>query len=203
MSRLRGVYVAGDFPGDLDEAARNSLDTLFESVFPQYFKRAGAPEGAPLPSSWALLTRNPELALLVAKLSDYIFHDMPWGQREDLRQLMIQTLNQHFMCDFAFHMHMEVSKRAGISAEMQAALPFWRTSSLFNHEQRDVIAFTQAALAGTMTDELFARAVTLFGEKQTLEFTVAIAYLAFWAILLNTWQPQLDDAYAPFEATDE
>lgn len=199
MSRLKGVYAAGEFTGELDEATRTSLNSLFENVFPQYFKRAGAPEGAPLPSSWALLTQNPELALRVATLSDYIFHDMPWGQREGLRQLMIQTLNQHFMCDFAFHMHMEVSKRAGISAEMQAALPFWRTSSLFSDEERDVIAFTQGALTGTMTDELFGRAVKLFGEKQTLEFTVAIAYLAFWAILLNTWQPQLDDAYAPSE----
>lgn len=191
MTRVTGIYAAADHPGPLDKADSQTLKLLFDSVFPEYFRKAGAPENARLAPSWAMMTQNPELALRLVRLSDYIISDMPWSKRADLRQLMTQAVNLHFMCEYAHQVHFDVSRNAGISAELQAALPFWRTSGLFNDEQRTVIEFTHAAIDGTVSDELFAKVVSLFGEKGTIEFTVATAYMSFWAIILNTLRPEL------------
>jgi len=183
MTRVKYVYKPSDYPGQPDDATKKDLEALFEHLSP------GEPKVEPH-SGYALLAQSPRLALNIAHLGDYIVRDMPWTQHRDLRELAIQVLNLHFKCDFSFHAHLTYAQVCGISLEQQAAIPFWRTSSLFNDEQRLVIEYSFAVAAGDVPAELFSRVVGKYGERGAIEFTAAIAWWSFWAMILNAARPE-------------
>jgi alkylhydroperoxidase family enzyme len=183
MTRVKCVYKPTDYPGSPDAATRQDLDDLFEHLSP------GQPKVEPH-SGYALLAQSPRLALNIARLGDYIVRDMPWTQRRDLRELAIQALNLHFKCDFSFQAHLHYAQAAGISLEQQAAIPYWRTSNLFNDEQRLVIEYSFAVAAADVPGELFSRVVEQYGERGTIEFTAAVAWWSFWDMILNAARPE-------------
>ena len=185
MARVTGVYKPGDYPGVPDEATRKDLQELFEQMFPGQRD----PQFDAAHAGWAIMAQNPRLALYMTKLTTYIARDMPWCLRRDLRELLIQTVNLHFKCESSFHARFPHAVTAGISAELQAAIPYWRTTRSFDDEQRLVIEYTFAAAAGDVADELFERVVQKYGETQAIEFTAAIAHWSFWAIFLNATRP--------------
>jgi alkylhydroperoxidase family enzyme len=185
MARVTRVSKPSDYPGVPDEATKQDLKDLFDRMFPG---RAD-PEFDESHSGWAIMAQNPRLTLHMTALTTYIARDMPWCLRRDLRELMIQTVNLHFKCEYSFRARFPHAVTAGISSELQAAIPYWRTTGLFNEEQRLVIEYTFAAIAGDVSDELFSRVVKRYGEKETIEFTVAAAHWSSWAILLNATRP--------------
>jgi alkylhydroperoxidase family enzyme len=143
--------------------------------------------------AFGLVARDPRLALHLLKVSDYILREMPWtSQRQDVKQLAIQTLNLHFKCDFSFQSHIRPAEAAGISVEQQALIPFWRTANVFNDEQRLVIEYTFAVCAGVVPDELFARVVAQYGEQGAVDVSVAIAWWSFWAMIINATGTDFD-----------
>jgi alkylhydroperoxidase family enzyme len=180
------VFKPSDYPGTPDEATKKDLDALFAHMFPGSAK----PEMAAPHYGYALFAQNPRLALHIAHLADYIVREMPWSQRRDLRELAIQALNLHFKCDFSFLAHLPIAQTAGISLEQQAAMPYWRTANVFNDEQRLVIEYTMAVVAGDVPGELFSRVVAQYGEKGTIEFTTTIGWWSFWAMFLNAIRPE-------------
>jgi alkylhydroperoxidase family enzyme len=182
MARIRGVGKPADWPGEMDAQTRKGFDELFAFVPDTEF--TGRHFGYAIPSA-----QSPWLALHIAKLTTYVVRDMEWPKRVDLRELALQTLNTHFKCDFSFESHVDYAKSAGITAEMQAAIPDWRTSPLFNDEQRLVIEYTYATCVGDAPDALFARVVQAYGEKGAIEFTTVVATFSFWAMLINAARP--------------
>jgi alkylhydroperoxidase family enzyme len=187
MARVTGVFKPSDYPGDPDPATTNDLAEFFERMFPgqenPHFDAAHA--------GWAVLAHNPRLALHMSRLTTFVARDMPWSPRRDLRELVIQTVNLHFKCEFSFRARFPGAITAGLPAELQAAIPYWRTTDVFDAEQRLAIEYTLAAAAGDVPDELFDRVVKQYGEKRTIEFTVAVAHWASWAILLNASRPSI------------
>ena len=123
-------------------------------------------------------------------MSDRVIGELGWAQRRDLRELATQTLNLHYKCDFSFQSHLGLAQLAGITLEMQTAIPYWRTSSLFDDEKRLVIEYTLACVSGDVPEELFARTVARFGEKGAVEFTVTVGWWSLWAMLLNATRPE-------------
>lgn len=189
MPRAQLVYRPEEFPGPLDKDQQQQLDALFEHM--KSF--AGKPEIPGTAGAFAVVARDPKLALMLLQVSDYMTKECAWTtQRKDLRQLMIQTLNWFFKCDFNFQSHLATAERDGISAELQAAIPYWEVTTLFDEEQSLVIEFTLAACKGEVSDALFARAVERFGEGGALEFTNAVAWWSFWAIVAGAVRPEHD-----------
>ena len=192
MARLKLVYKPSDFPGTPDEPTKKALNALFEHMFPGQAE----PEIPGKSGAFAAVARDPRLALLLIKLSDYILREMPWtARRHAVKQLAIQTLNLHFKCDFSFQSHLHPAQAAGITLEQQALIPFWRTANVFDDEQRLVIEYTFAVCAGVVPDELFARVVRQYGEQEALEFSVAVAWWSFWAMLINATGTDFDFGY--------
>jgi alkylhydroperoxidase family enzyme len=192
MARVKLVYKPSDYPGTPDEVTKTALTELFDHMFPGQ----PDPEIPGKSGAFATVTQNPQLALLLVKLSDYMVGKMPWtSQRLPLRQLMIQTVNLHFKCDFNFQSHFRPAQAAGIRLEQQACIPVWRTSNVFNEEQRLVIEYTLAAVSGDVSDELFSRVLKRYGEKEALEFTVAVAWWSFWAMIANATRTDFDFGY--------
>lgn len=182
MARVNYVFAPEDHPDAADPATRRQLDALFAHLFP------GGAAGAPH-AGYGILAQSPALALAIGQCADTIIKDTPWTQRAELRELAIQALNLHYRCDFSFHAHLPIAQRHGISAEQQAAIPYWRTSPLFDEEQRLVIEYTLAVVTGAVPEALFARVKAAFGERGAVECTVAIGWWALWAMLLNATAP--------------
>ena len=182
MARVKLVLKPADFPGAPDEATRKDLNELFEHMFPGQTN----PEIPGNHAAFGVVAHNPRLALLIIKLADYIVREMPWtSQRVMQREVAIQTLNWHFKCEFSFQAHFKPAGASGLSLEQQACIPFWRTTNVFNAEQRLVIEYTLAVVAGEVSDELFARVVKQYGEQGALELSVGVAWWSFWAMIIN------------------
>lgn len=188
MPRVKAVHKPSDYPGSPDEATRKDLAELFGHLFPN----AENPEIDNAHSGIAIAALNPKLALNLAKISRFIATEMPWCRRADLRELAIQTLNLHFKSDFSFQTRLPHAQAAGIGLDLLAALPYWRTSSLFNEEQRLVIEYTSAVVTGDVPAELFRRVAEKYGEKGAVEFTSVVGFWSFWAMLINATRPGID-----------
>jgi alkylhydroperoxidase family enzyme len=167
---------------------------LFDLLFPQGGERVfrGGQQG------WGLVAAHgPRTALLVAQLTKQIAAGPFLAARPDLREIAIQSVNLHFRCDFSFRSHLMYLSKVGLSLETIAALPYWRTSSLFDAEQKLVIAYTLAVISADVPDSLHTDAVDEFGEGAVAELAFAVAHCSFWAMFLNAAQLDIDaDAVA-------
>jgi len=188
MARVTAVYKPSQYPGTPSEATRRDLAELFRHLFPE----KSDPEIDKRHAGVAIAAQHPKLALELAKLSSFIAGGLPWCQRRDLRELAIQTLNIHFRSDYSFNARMPTAVANGIGADLQAALPSWQTSSLFNDEQRLIIEYTHAVVRGDVPGELFSRVVSKYGEKEAIECTALVAFWSFWAMFLNATHPEVD-----------
>jgi alkylhydroperoxidase family enzyme len=185
MARVTAVYKPSQYPGTPSEETRKDLAELFQQLLPNSPK----PEIDKRHAGIAIAAQNPKLALALAKLSGFIAGELPWCRRHDLRELAIQAVNLHFKSEYSFNARISNAVAGGLSADLLAALPAWRTSSLFTEEQRLVIEYANAAAAGEVSDELFARIVDTYGEKEAIECTALVSFWSFWAIFLKATHP--------------
>ncbi|MDG2005418.1 MAG: hypothetical protein P8J20_19010, partial [Novosphingobium sp.] len=96
-----------------------------------------------------------------------------------------QAVNLHFKSSFSFETRLANAEATGIGMERLAALPYWRTSSLFDEEQRLVLEYVDAVVTGEVPDALFDTVKARYGEKGTVEFTALIGTFSLWAMLIN------------------
>lgn len=188
MARVTGVYKPSQYPGKPSEGTRTDLTELFHYILPQ----ASDPEIDKRHAGLAIAAQNPRLALGLAKLSSFIAGELPWCQRRGLRELAIQTVNMYFKSDYSFNARVPNAAASGIGADLQAALPSWRTSTLFDEEQKLIIEYTNAVVRGDVPGELFSRVVAKYGEKEAIECTALVSFWSFWALFLNATHPEVD-----------
>jgi alkylhydroperoxidase family enzyme len=192
MGRVTPVFKPDDFPAAANAATQKSLSELFEHLCPGQTN----PELPKKASALATVARNPRLALLMVNLSEYLLQEMSWTtQNPGLHQLAGEVLDLHFRSHFSFEAHIPRARAAGIGSEQQALLPFWRTTSAFNDEQRLVIEYALSVAAGETNEDLFSRVVKQYGEQGAIEFTVAIAWWSVWSMITNATGAQLDFGY--------
>ena len=188
MSRVTPVYRPSDYPGSPDEQTREDLAELFAHMFPG----VDDPEIDRPHSGVAIAALNPRLALHLSKLSSFAALQMGWSKRADLREIAIQTVNLHYKSDFSARSRHRAWEAVGLRMEQLAALPFWQSTGLFDEEQKLVIEYTLAVVAGEVPEALFTRVVARFGEKGAVECTAVVGVWSMWAMLLNAAQPSLD-----------
>jgi alkylhydroperoxidase family enzyme len=184
MARIKLIETPEDLPAAEVAAGRKLAETL-EALFPGG-RSAGAAEFS---GGWAITAHNPRLTSLIAALNAYVAGEMPWCRRTDLRELAVQTLNLHYRCEPSFRAHLPYAQHTGITAEMQAAIPYWRTSKLFDDEQKLVIEYVYAAVTGEVPEPLFKRVVAQFGEQGAVECTAVVGMWSFWAMMINAVDP--------------
>jgi 4-carboxymuconolactone decarboxylase len=185
MARVKPVYKPADYAGLPGQPPAEDVEALFGRMFPG----VEAPEIDRPHAGFAVLARNPRLALHVLELTQFIARDLAWTERRDLRELAVQTVNLHFKCGFSFEARAPNAEALGLRAELLAAIPYWRTTGLFDDAQQLVIEYALAVCAGEVSDELFARAAASFGEQGAVELTATVGLWSFWAMVLNAIQP--------------
>jgi alkylhydroperoxidase family enzyme len=97
----------------------------------------------------------------------------------------------HFRCEFSYRSHLAYLSKVGLSLEAIAALPYWRTSSLFSAEQKVVIAYSLALVSGDVPDNLHDEVANAFGQQSVGELALAVSHWSFWALLLNAAQLEI------------
>jgi alkylhydroperoxidase family enzyme len=188
-ARVKLVTTPASCPGLVDPETKAGLDTLFAHMFPQSAK----PEIPGGHAVFAVIAQSPKLALLLVKINQHISAELRFtDDRPDPRELVAQAVCHHFKCDYSFTAHLCAARPFGTSPELQALIPFWKTTSQFSAEQRLLIEYTFAVTAGNAPQTLFARVVGHFGEKIAIDCTVAIAWWSFWAMIANATAPQFD-----------
>lgn len=178
MSRVSLVRGPGDHPSE-NPVVQQDVADLFSALFPGN----PTPEFNEAHSLMAVLAQSPKLALPAARMSAAVILDSAWGQRACLRELAFQTLGAHFGDAFSVKARQCNAEAAGLTASQLAAIPDWRISDLFDDEQKLVIEYTQAVVTGHVPDELFARVVTRYGEREAVECTAAIGFWSFWSMV--------------------
>lgn len=193
MARVKVVLKPGDFPGTPGDKDREDLTALFDHMFPGNDN----PEIPGTAAAFGVVAQDPQLALRLIRVSDYIVREMAWtSTRRDLQQLMVQVVNYHFKCDFSFQAHIKPAAAVGLSAEQQALIPYWQTANVFDDEQRLVIEYTLAVVTGTVPEDLFKRVVDHFGERPAIAFTTGIGWWSMWAMLIGATRPEFDFGFA-------
>jgi alkylhydroperoxidase family enzyme len=188
--RLTGIFKPSDYPGTPDETTQAGLATLFGTFFPGVEDPAFDDHHAGM----AIAAHHPKFALELGMIGRTLILESGWGQRAVLRELAIAALNLHFKSDYSFQSRLPAVRRAGVPMELLAALPYWRTSPMFDAEQRLVIEYTMAVVTGDVPEDLFARVVAAFGEKETVEFTSIVGLWSMWAMLINAARPEVGKA---------
>ena len=185
--RVTGVFRPDDYPGEPDATTRGEVVALFAQLFPGVAEPGFDANHAGM----AVAALSPKLALGLAALSRQIALDLPWCARADLRELAVQAVNLRFGATYSFRARIAGARAAGVSAAQLGALRDWRTSDLFDEEQRLVIDYALATVSGSVSDPLFARVKARYGERGAVELTAVAAFFAFWAMLLNATAPDL------------
>lgn len=187
--RVKGIFKPDDYPGSSDDATGRATAALFETLFPGVEN----PHFDGNHVGMAVVAQNPQLALALSGLSRLIALETAWCKRTDLRELAIQTVNLRYASDYAFRSRLAIAASVGLRAELLAAIPEWRTSAVFDEEQRLVIEYSEAVMAGAVSADLFARVKERYGETGTIEFTTLVGIWSFWAMLLKAVDADLPD----------
>lgn len=182
--RITGIYKPTDSLGP-DGKPQPEVAALFAQLFPNVEN----PEIDDHHAGTAIMAHSPALAAKFADLSRFMFLELAWTKRAALRELAFATLHLHFKARYAFESRLDAAKTAGITAEQLAALPYWQNSTLFDDEQKLVIAYTLAVTSGDVPDALASRVIAHFGEQETVEFTSTIGFWSCWSMILNSFKP--------------
>jgi 4-carboxymuconolactone decarboxylase len=179
--RIKGIFK----PSDHSSIAADKPDEAITAFFAGMFPGVADPEIDRGHTGLAVLAHNPELAKRFGEMSRFMMLDMDFSKRADLRELALQAINLQHRCSLGSESRVAAALAAGLSAEILAALPYWRTTTVLNEEQRLVVEYAADVVAGEVTDDCVARVIAHFGEKGAVEFTAIIAFWSAWAIILT------------------
>jgi alkylhydroperoxidase/carboxymuconolactone decarboxylase family protein YurZ len=197
MPRVKQVHTIDEFPHDLDN---QEVQAQVARTFARYDgltrRASGQYSGATtVPNSFAQIFQVPRFGELIVDLTDFVVNDLRWAQQMKLRELAILTLYERQRCDYGYRIHLRIAAAVGVTQQQIADLPLYRASDAFNDEERDVIEFTHAELDNHVSDELFQRLQSRYGEQQMVEMTIVVAFWALWGMVINTLQPDPDSAH--------
>jgi alkylhydroperoxidase family enzyme len=108
--------------------------------------------------------------------------DMAYALRYDvitpalLRELAILRTGQILNSAYELDQHVPLAKACGMTDAQIAALPNWRTSSLFDEKQRALLAYTDAVAlhGGDVDDATYAAFAKYFSPQEIVELTITI-----------------------------
>ena len=182
--RVKAVFRPSDFQPTAD-SPQEEADAFFAQIAPGEKN----PEIPYDHAGMAIVALNPRLAAQMGAMSRFMSLELAFSKRADLRDLLVQTTHLKAGAGFSFEARIPGAKAAGLSAEQLAVLGLWRTSSLFNEQQRLVVEYAEAVFDRTVSDELLARFVAAFGEKGAIEAAAIVGYWSCWAMVIDVARP--------------
>lgn len=156
---------------------------------------ASGPRGAVRGPFLALL-HNPELALRLQGVGEYLRFQT--GLPDRLVELAILITARHLTCQYEWHVHERLARKAGLPDPVIAAVAAGRTPTDMDEEVGLVHAFATQTLARSRPDDAtFAAARDRFGLDKVLALLAVCGYYSTLAMVLNTAELPLPDGAPP------
>lgn len=115
-------------------------------------------------------------------------------QTWELLKLRVSQLNQ---CAFCIDMHTKDALAKGESFERLIGLSAWRDMPLYTECERVVLAWAESLTLNQELDQLeFTNAVTLLGEAEVVNLTIAVNAINSWNRVAKTFKPEVG-SYKP------
>ena len=96
--------------------------------------------------------------------------------------------------DYEINQHRPMMSTCGYTpAQIDAVMGDWRGSSLFNEEQRAVLAYVDQAARGDVDDATFAAFQKFFNPREIVEITMTIDKYVGTALFTNALRVKIED----------
>jgi alkylhydroperoxidase family enzyme len=144
------------------------LDPILQDMFDKRHAQGGAIINLQLVTGHA-----PKFARAASAMAFTIRFDAVTPRR--LIELTIMRTAQIVGSNYEINQHLPLIKMCGYSDAQIAALPAWRTSTLFDNRERAVLGYVeQMAHGGDVDDATFAALEALFTPQQIVELTYTV-----------------------------
>lgn len=142
--------------------------------------------------------QSPPLADCAQKLGAFCRYATQLDPR--LSELAIITVGAFWRSGFEWHIHAPIAERAGLSAEVIAAIRAWRSPVFSKPDERAVYAFSRELLeTRTVSDGTYAEAIAALGQQGAVELVGILGYYTLICMTINAFHvPVPDGAREPF-----
>ncbi|MGE0314784.1 MAG: carboxymuconolactone decarboxylase family protein [Lautropia sp.] len=142
------------------------------------------------------LLHNPELARRLQAVGEYLRYRT--GLDDTLVELAILVTARRFTCQYEWHAHEKLARKAGLAGSIIDAVAVGRTPAAMSDDEALVHAFAVEALSrGEPSDASFEAARSRFGLERVLSLLAICGYYSTLALVLNTARMALPDGAAP------
>ncbi|SDI52407.1 Alkylhydroperoxidase family enzyme, contains CxxC motif [Paraburkholderia steynii] len=113
-----------------------------------------------------------------------------------LRELAILTVGHCTGSEYEIAHHQSHGLKAGISPEQLKAIPDFETSTLFNEEERAVMAVAmESTLKVAVSDKTWNRVVPFLNDQQRVELALNIAWYNSGVRIMGALGIELEESY--------
>ena len=116
--------------------------------------------------------------------------------RRSLRELMIMRSAQVSEATYEWAHHWDMAVAAGVPEAKLRVLDDWRSSALFDAEERAALAYTEGIAANDVSDDAFATLSRLFTPAEIVELTLTASFYANVARVLRALRVELEPNHA-------
>lgn len=175
-------------PADLDAAQRQLWDALAAGG-----RGAGAvrAEGF-LTGPFDVLLRSPAVGQAVADLGALLRFESDLAPRH--RELAICVVAGRWQARYAWFRHEQYARDAGIPADALAAITAGEVPTFDTEPDQTVWRYVDSLVrTGAVTDDEYAAAVLVLGERPLVELTSLAGYYCLCSFVLNAFRVPLPD----------
>jgi 4-carboxymuconolactone decarboxylase len=171
---------------DLEPAQREVWDGLVDG---QRGGKSVRDEGF-LTGPFDALVRSPVVALAGSRLGEVLRFETELTQRE--RELAIITVAARWQASFAWLRHEAYARESGLSAEVVADIAAGREPGFDSDRDRVIYQLVSELVRdGSVSDERYAAALALLGERRLVELVALSGYYCFSSVVLNAFRVPL------------
>jgi len=142
------------------------------------------------------LLRSPELMTPLQKAGEYLRYRSSLGVR--LTEFVVLLIARRWNQEYEWHAHEKSAREAGVAGQTIAAIRECRRPAEMDADQAIVYDFcAQLAETTKVSDEIYGRALSHFGEQGVIDLIGLIGYYSLLAMVLNVAQTPLPDGAKP------
>ena len=148
--------------------------------------------GLPVVNLYRVVGHSPAIGQEFVRMGNRILYRGKLPPR--LREFAILWVGHVARAPYEFTKHVVIGRKAGISQAQIDALADWRTSPLFDDQERAVLAYTDEVSRGYRArDATFAALNGFLDDEQVVELTIAIGFYEMVCRVLEALQIELED----------
>lgn len=180
-------------PGELNPEQRKYYETLLSG--PRDVSRIVDPDGR-LYGAFNSRLLDPEVGTAVQQLGAALRFGTRLSDRE--RELTILMVAAHERCDYEWHGHVDLGRRAGLTDEQLEAVSRCQEVHGLGAEESLVHEVSQALLADAdLDDDLFDRARVGLGVEKLFAVVSLVGHYRHTSMSIRVWRVPLKPGWAP------